>query len=90
MLYIGVYFLILLVTPFSIGTPIPEDKILMQSVSQIYGIGLSQSKILCRRAGFGQDCCGKNVNFSIPKQAGSRVIYFYISGTFFFYTSDNR
>ena len=36
--------------PFIIGTPIPEDKILVQSVSQIYGIGLSQSKILCRKA----------------------------------------
>ena len=32
--------------PFIIGTPIPEDKILVQSVSQIYGIDLSQSKNL--------------------------------------------
>ncbi|CAN0110445.1 unnamed protein product, partial [Ascophyllum nodosum] len=40
---------------FISGTPIPEDKILVQSVSQVYGIGLSQSKNLCSKAGFGQD-----------------------------------
>ncbi|CAN0405564.1 unnamed protein product [Ascophyllum nodosum] len=57
--------------PFIIGTPIPEDKILVQSVSQIYGIGLSQSKILCRKAGFGQDCRGKNVSFSQGKILGN-------------------
>ena len=57
--------------PFIIGTPIPENKILVQSVSQIYGIGLSQSKILCRKAGFGQDCRGKNVSFSQGKILGN-------------------
>ena len=39
--------------PFILGIPIPEDKFLVQSVSQIYGVGLSQSKILCGKAGFG-------------------------------------
>nr|YP_009684016.1 ribosomal protein S13 [Lessonia spicata]QDP13840.1 ribosomal protein S13 [Lessonia spicata]QWK44649.1 ribosomal protein S13 [Lessonia spicata] len=49
--------------PFIIGTSIPEDKVLVQSVSHIYGIGLSQSKILCKKAGFGSDSRGSNVTF---------------------------
>nr|YP_009330422.1 ribosomal protein S13 [Coccophora langsdorfii]ANS72194.1 ribosomal protein S13 [Coccophora langsdorfii] len=47
--------------PFIIGTPIPDNKILVQSVSHIYGIGLSKSKMLCQRAGFGDDSRGLNV-----------------------------
>nr|YP_011008228.1 ribosomal protein S13 [Halosiphon tomentosus]WBP70129.1 ribosomal protein S13 [Halosiphon tomentosus] len=50
--------------PFIIGTSIPEDKVLVQSVSHIYGIGLSQSKILCKKAGFGSDSRGAHVSFS--------------------------
>ena len=57
--------------PFIIGTPIPEDIILVESVSQIYGISLSQSKLLCRKAGFGQDCRGKNLSFSQDKILGN-------------------
>ena len=57
--------------PFIIGTPIPEDKILVQSVSKNNGIGLSHSKILCRKAGFGQDCRGKTVSFSQGKILGN-------------------
>ena len=34
-------------------------------------IGLSQPKILCRKAGFGQDCRGKNVSFSQGKILGN-------------------
>nr|YP_448656.1 ribosomal protein S13 [Desmarestia viridis]AAS79042.1 ribosomal protein S13 [Desmarestia viridis] len=53
--------------PFIIGTSIPEDKVLVQSVAHIYGIGLSQSKILCKKAGFGSDSRGRNVTFSKGK-----------------------
>nr|YP_011008053.1 ribosomal protein S13 [Desmarestia aculeata]WBP69919.1 ribosomal protein S13 [Desmarestia aculeata] len=53
--------------PFIIGTSIPEDKVLVQSVAHIYGIGLSQSKILCKKAGFGSDSRGSNVTFSKGK-----------------------
>nr|YP_010372554.1 ribosomal protein S13 [Myagropsis myagroides]UPE50191.1 ribosomal protein S13 [Myagropsis myagroides] len=47
--------------PFIIGTPIPDNKILVQSVAHIYGIGLSESKMLCKRAGFGDDSRGTHV-----------------------------
>lgn len=50
--------------PFIIGTSIPEEKVLVQSVALIYGIGLSQSKILCKKAGFGSDSRGSDVTFS--------------------------
>lgn len=53
--------------PFIIGTSIPEDKVLVQSVSHIYGIGLSQSKILCKKAGFGSDSRGSHVTFAKGK-----------------------
>nr|QWK45070.1 ribosomal protein S13 [Thalassiophyllum clathrus] len=53
--------------PFIIGTSIPEDKVLVQSVAHIYGIGLSQSKILCKKAGFGSDSRGSHVTFSKGK-----------------------
>ncbi len=53
--------------PFIIGTSIPEDKILVQSVAQIYGIGLHQSKILCKKVGFGPDSRGKHLTFSKGK-----------------------
>nr|YP_011007878.1 ribosomal protein S13 [Agarum clathratum]WBP69709.1 ribosomal protein S13 [Agarum clathratum] len=53
--------------PFIIGTSIPEDKVLVQSVSHIYGIGLSQSKILCKKAGFGSDSRGNHITFSKGK-----------------------
>nr|YP_009073523.1 ribosomal protein S13 [Scytosiphon lomentaria]AIQ78527.1 ribosomal protein S13 [Scytosiphon lomentaria] len=49
--------------PYIIGTPIPEEKVLVQSLSHIYGIGLYQSKILCKKAGFGSDSRGKDVSF---------------------------
>lgn len=49
--------------PYIVGTSIPEDKVLVQSVSRIYGLGLSQSKILCKKAGFGLDSRGSDVNF---------------------------
>nr|YP_010390271.1 ribosomal protein S13 [Sargassum nigrifolium]UPV69786.1 ribosomal protein S13 [Sargassum nigrifolium] len=47
--------------PFIIGTPTPDNKILVQSVSHIYGIGLSESGILCKKAGFGDDARGIHV-----------------------------
>jgi len=53
--------------PFIIGTSIPEDKVLVQSVAQIYGIGLYQSKILCKKGGFGSDSRGSDVTFSKGK-----------------------
>lgn len=53
--------------PFIIGTSIPEDKVLVQSIAHIYGIGLSQSKILCKKAGFGSDSRGIHVTFSKGK-----------------------
>nr|YP_009648059.1 ribosomal protein S13 [Macrocystis integrifolia]YP_010445195.1 ribosomal protein S13 [Macrocystis pyrifera]QBZ73710.1 ribosomal protein S13 [Macrocystis integrifolia]UTJ90696.1 ribosomal protein S13 [Macrocystis pyrifera]WBP70233.1 ribosomal protein S13 [Macrocystis pyrifera] len=49
--------------PFIIGTSIPEDKVLVQSVSHVYGIGITQSKILCKKAGFGSDSRGSHVTF---------------------------
>nr|YP_011008018.1 ribosomal protein S13 [Cutleria multifida]WBP69884.1 ribosomal protein S13 [Cutleria multifida] len=51
--------------PFIIGTSIPEDKVLVQSVANIYGIGLAQSRILCKKAGFAPDSRGKNL--TLPK-----------------------
>ena len=53
--------------PFIIGTSIPEDKVLVQSVANIYGIGLAQSKILCKKAGFGSDSRGSHVTFNKGK-----------------------
>ena len=53
--------------PYIIGTSIPEDKVLVQSVSRIYGLGLSQSKNLCKKAGFGLDSRGSDVNFAKGK-----------------------
>ncbi len=47
--------------PFIIGTPTPDNKILVQSVSHIYGIGLAESRILCQKAGFGDDARGVHV-----------------------------
>ena len=49
--------------PYIIGTSIPEDKVLVQSVAHIYGLGLTQSKNLCKKAGFGSDSRGKDVTF---------------------------
>ena len=49
--------------PYIVGTSIPEDKVLVQSVAHIYGVGLSQSKNLCKKAGFGSDSRGKHVTF---------------------------
>nr|YP_011008367.1 ribosomal protein S13 [Sporochnus bolleanus]WBP70338.1 ribosomal protein S13 [Sporochnus bolleanus] len=59
--------------PFIVGTSIPEDKVLVQSVACVYGIGLSQSKILCKRAGFGLDSRGKDVTFSQGKDLENLV-----------------
>lgn len=53
--------------PYIVGTSIPEDKVLVQSVSHIYGLGLSQSKNLCKKAGFGSDSRGCNVSFAKGK-----------------------
>ena len=50
--------------PYIIGTSIPEDKVLVQSVAHVYGLGLSQSINLCKKAGFGSDSRGSDVNFS--------------------------
>ena len=50
--------------PYIIGTSIPEDKILVQSVAHVYGLGLSQSINLCKKAGFGSDSRGSDVSFS--------------------------
>nr|YP_010485592.1 ribosomal protein S13 [Sargassum confusum]AZJ16120.1 ribosomal protein S13 [Sargassum confusum]UVW81664.1 ribosomal protein S13 [Sargassum confusum] len=47
--------------PFIIGTPTPDNKILVQSVSHIYGIGLTESAMLCKKAGFGDDARGIHV-----------------------------
>jgi len=49
--------------PFIIGTSIPEDKVLVQSVAHIYGIGSSSSNILCKKAGFGSDSRGVHLTF---------------------------
>nr|YP_011008263.1 ribosomal protein S13 [Hapterophycus canaliculatus]WBP70164.1 ribosomal protein S13 [Hapterophycus canaliculatus] len=49
--------------PYIIGTSIPEDKVLVQSVANIYGLGLFQSKNLCKKAGFGSDSRGSHVTF---------------------------
>nr|YP_009092617.1 ribosomal protein S13 [Colpomenia peregrina]AIR12180.1 ribosomal protein S13 [Colpomenia peregrina] len=49
--------------PYIIGTSIPEDKVLVQSIAHIYGLGLSQSKNLCKKAGFGSDSRGRDVSF---------------------------
>ena len=56
--------------PFIIGTSIPEDKILVQSISNIYGIGLTHSKMLCKKAGFAQDSRGSDVTLSKGKILG--------------------
>lgn len=53
--------------PYIIGTSIPEDKVLVQSVAQIYGLGLTQSIKLCKKAGFGSDSRGSDVTFSKGK-----------------------
>ena len=50
--------------PYIIGTSIPEDKVLVQSVAHIYGLGLTQSINLCKKAGFGSDSRGSDVSFS--------------------------
>lgn len=49
--------------PYIIGTSIPEDKVLVQSISNIYGLGLAQSKNLCKKAGFGSDSRGSDITF---------------------------
>lgn len=49
--------------PYIIGTSVPEDKILVQSLTHVYGLGLSQSKNLCKKAGFGSDSRGKHVTY---------------------------
>nr|AZJ13613.1 ribosomal protein S13 [Endarachne binghamiae] len=53
--------------PYIIGTSIPEDKVLVQSLTHIYGLGSSQSKNLCKKAGFGSDSRGSHVTFSKGK-----------------------
>nr|YP_009549884.1 ribosomal protein S13 [Cladosiphon okamuranus]AYW52598.1 ribosomal protein S13 [Cladosiphon okamuranus] len=50
--------------PYIIGTSIPEDKVLVQSLSHVYGLGLTQSVNLCKKAGFGSDSRGSDVSFS--------------------------
>ena len=50
--------------PYIIGTSIPENKVLVQSVGHVYGLGLTQSKNLCKKAGFGSDSRGSHVSFS--------------------------
>lgn len=53
--------------PYIVGTSIPEDKVLVQSLGHIYGLGLSQSTNLCKKAGFGSDSRGRHVNFAKSK-----------------------
>nr|YP_011008332.1 ribosomal protein S13 [Scytothamnus australis]WBP70303.1 ribosomal protein S13 [Scytothamnus australis] len=50
--------------PFIAGTSISENKVLVQSVAEIYGIGEHRSKLLCKKAGFGRDSRGKHVSLS--------------------------
>nr|YP_011008403.1 ribosomal protein S13 [Syringoderma abyssicola]WBP70374.1 ribosomal protein S13 [Syringoderma abyssicola] len=51
---------------YIIGTPLPKDKVLVYSLAHIYGIGLYQAKIICKKAGFGLDSRGKDLT---PQQA---------------------
>nr|YP_010032384.1 ribosomal protein S13 [Schizocladia ischiensis]QOW07598.1 ribosomal protein S13 [Schizocladia ischiensis] len=48
--------------PYILGTSIPKDKILVQGLSLIYGIGLHQSKILCQKAGLAPDARGRDIS----------------------------
>jgi len=48
---------------FIVGTPLPKDLVLIYSLTHIYGIGLYQSKIICKKAGFGLDSRGKDINY---------------------------
>lgn len=52
---------------FIIGTPLPNDLILIYSFAHIYGIGLCHSKKICKKAGFGLDSRGKDVSFEQAK-----------------------
>lgn len=57
--------------PYIVGTSIPEDKVLVQSMGHIYGLGLSQSINLCKKAGFGSDSRGRHVSFTKGKILGN-------------------
>ncbi|CAN0438767.1 unnamed protein product [Pylaiella littoralis] len=57
--------------PYIVGTSIPEDKVLVQSVGHIYGLGFTQSISLCKKAGFGSDSRGRHVSFSKGKLLGN-------------------
>lgn len=52
---------------FIVGTPLPKDLILIYSFTHIYGIGLCQSKIICKKAGFGLDSRGKDIKYTQAK-----------------------
>ena len=53
--------------PFIIGNYIPENKNLVHSVAYVYGIGLPKSKIICKKAGFGLDSRGADLETSNGK-----------------------
>lgn len=43
-------------------TFMPAKKNFQRSLTKVYGIGLYHAKILCKKVGLGNDCCGKNIN----------------------------
>nr|QWE51002.1 ribosomal protein S13 [Phaeophyceae sp.] len=53
--------------PFIIGTSLAEDTGLVQSVAKVYGLGLAQSKTLCKQSGFGTDSRGHHLTFDKGK-----------------------
>jgi len=59
---------------FIVGTPLPKDLVLIYSLTHIYGIGLYQSKIICKKAGFGLDSRGKDINYIQAKNL-EKIIY---------------
>lgn len=47
---------------YIVGTSLPRDKTLVYALTHVYGIGGYNSKLICRKAGLGQDCRVKDIN----------------------------
>jgi len=49
---------------YIVGTYLPRDTTLIYSLTHIYGIGSYHSKLICKKAGLGQDCKIEDINMT--------------------------
>lgn len=48
---------------YIVGTSLPKDKTLVYALMRIYGIGSTNSRLICKKTGLGQDCKVQDISF---------------------------